>query len=373
MGSLSLVHVLAPARFGGLESVVETLAGAQKRAGESVCVAPVLVPGDDANHPFLERLVDVGVDVDPIVVGRRDYRGERGRVGALIRERKAQVVHTHGFRPDIIDAPVARTLGSVTVSTVHGFTGGSFRNRTYEYLQRRAFRHFDGIVAVSDALRVELVSAGVPDRSISVIRNAWAPTSAPFSKEAARTALAIPEGAHCVGWVGRMSAEKGLEVFIAAAAAMRSSEVLFCVVGVGPMASECRKLAEALGVADRFYWPGEVMQAGRYLKAFDIVALTSWTEGTPMVLLEAMAAGVPVVSTAVGGVPDVITAEEAHLCGAGDVDGIAVALDDALKDRSSAIARVSAATTRLTADFAVEPWTDSYRSVYLALLEAYGK
>jgi hypothetical protein len=121
---LSVVHLLAPARFGGLESVVETLSAGQADAGDSVCVAPVLAPDEVADHPFVEALRGRGVEVAVLEIGVRGYMRERREVAALLRARGAHVLHTHGYRPDVVDAPVARRMGVAAVTTVHGYTGG---------------------------------------------------------------------------------------------------------------------------------------------------------------------------------------------------------------------------------------------------------
>src|SRR4051812_9944743 len=119
---LAIIHVLAPGVVGGLESVVRVLSSGQRRAGHDVRVMCVL---DSAGpHPYVESLERAGVDVRPVVVRGRGTAREREHLGALFAERRPDVLHTHGYRPDLVDAPVARRYGAATVSTVHGFTGG---------------------------------------------------------------------------------------------------------------------------------------------------------------------------------------------------------------------------------------------------------
>jgi glycosyltransferase involved in cell wall biosynthesis len=126
----------------------------------------------------------------------------------------------------------------------------------------------------------------------------------------------------------------------------------------------CRTLAGALGIQDRVTWHGVIPGISRYLKAFDVVALTSWTEGSPMILLEAMAAEVPVVATRVGGIPEMVSASEVLLVPAGDVASIAGALDNTLTDVASATARALAARRRIETRFNVEEWVQRYREIY---------
>jgi glycosyltransferase involved in cell wall biosynthesis len=141
-------------------------------------------------------------------------------------------------------------------------------------------------------------------------------------------------------------------------------EARLSLVGSGPLERECRTLAGALGVQDRVTWHGVVPDAWRYLKAFDVVTLTSWTEGTPMILLEAMAAEVPVVATRVGGIPEVVSASEAMLVQPGEVQSIADAVASVLTERTGATARAREARRRLALDFSVDSWVRRYRAIY---------
>ena len=109
---------------------------------------------------------------------------------------------------------------------------------------------------------------------------------------------------------------------------------------------------------------GNVPGAARMLAAFDMLALSSRTEGTPMVLLEAMAAGVPIVATAVGGVPDILSAGEASLVAPNDPRALAAALDATLADTSLAQSRASAARERVAREFDHATWLDRYEQIY---------
>jgi len=370
---LSVLHVLAPARYGGLETVVTTLAPALLDLDVRVTVGLVLPPGDDpSSHPVACALDAAGVPVETLTTGSRRYMAERRWVRELLGREGADVLHTHGYRPDVVDAPVARVGGIATVTTVHGFTGGGWRNRSYEWLQTRAFRRFSAVVAVSPKLRRELGERGVPESRLRMIPNAWAPAARPVSRDEARRRLGLAPDRPAIGWIGRLSREKAPDVMIRSAAALGDDRTGISIVGEGPEERRCRALAEELGVGGRITWHGPLPDAGTLLAAFDAVALTSWTEGTPMVLLEASAAGVPVVATAVGGIPDVLSPSEAYLCGAGAVDELAEAMRAVLSDPEEAATRAARARRRVQDDFAVEPWARRYRALYARLVQDRG-
>ncbi len=369
---LCVLHVVAPARVGGLETVVRSLTAGLRERGHDARVAAVL-SADEAAHPWCEQLRTSGVPVDEIRVSGRAYLRERAAVRSLCARHGARILHTHGYRPDVIDAGVGRRLGIPRVTTVHGRIGGDWRNRLYERLQLAAFRSMDAVVAVSRPLAEELSRDGVRSSRLRVLPNAYAADRPLLEREAASAELNLPllhGSPPRIGWVGRLSAEKGLDVLLDALALVGDHGPTLSVVGTGRDERVLRERAERLGIAGRVTWHGNVPDAGRLLGAFDLFVLSSRTEGTPMVLLEAMAAGVPIVAAAVGGVPDVVTEEEAYLVPPDNIAALAAAVRTALAERSDAAARVVAATNRLTATFAVEPWLAGYERLYRTLLAA---
>lgn len=366
-----ILHVCCPGAFGGLERVVQALALGHVRQGHTVHVAAVLT---HAGGPpdFLAVLAQAGVGVEIVAVGPRAYWAERRAMAALCTRLRPAVLHTHGYRPDVIDAPVARAAGIPVVTTVHGRTGMGWRERWYERMQYRGFRRFDAVVAVSRPLVDVLAKSGVRRERLHFIQNAWggdataAGTLVPLDRVAARRALGVPESGVRIGWVGRLSAEKGPDILVDAVPLIRS-DVAISVLGDGSAREALQARARRRGVDPRISWHGAVPGAGRLYRAFDLFVLSSRTEGTPVVLFEAMAAGVPIVATAVGGVPDVVSAAEATLVPSEDPCALARAIDAVCQDGAAAARRVAAAGERLAREFAAAPWLERYETLYGAL------
>jgi len=366
---LVLLHVVAPAPAGGLERVVQLLAGGQATAGHRVHVAAVLGPGDDATA-FLAPLEDAGVVPHVLRLPGRAYLRERSELRRLVRALAPACVHTHGYRPDVLDAPVARALAIPTVTTVHGFTGGDARNRLYERLQRRAFRHFDAVVAVSAPLAAELAAGGVARARLHAIANAWAPAAATAgagddTRAATRAALGIAANAFHVGWVGRLSPEKDAALFLDALARLTDLPLVASVVGDGGERRRLEERARTAGLGERVRWHGLVPSAERLFPLFDVFVLSSRTEGTPMVLFEAMHARTPIVATRVGGVPDVVGGG-ALLVPPGDAAALAAAMRAVHDDRAAAAARALTARARLER-YGREAWLGRYEALYRSL------
>jgi glycosyltransferase involved in cell wall biosynthesis len=379
-----VLHVLAPAPAGGLERVVRALAGAQAARGQRVTLAAIVtVPPTragsaaaipDADAATLAALAAPGVTVTPVMVPGRGYQEERRQVAAIAERCGAHIAHTHGYRPDVLDAGMLRSRGLPTVTTVHGFTGGGWRNRFYQHLQRRAFRRFDAVVAVSEPMARGLVSSGVSSARLHVVPNAYASTVSLRSREAARASLALPADAYVIGWVGRLSHEKGLDVLLDALAMMLHDRPLtLAVLGDGRERAQLEAQAQRLHIADRVRWLGLVGEAATCYRAFDAFVLSSRTEGTPIALFEAMDALVPVVATAVGGVPGVVSSAEAVLVPREAPAALADGLRAVLSDPSAARQRAMAARERLLTAYGIHPWLAQYDRIYASVLLASGR
>ena len=366
-----ILHVVAPSDVGGLERVVQGLACEQARAGHDVHVAAVLT-GPESDHPFLPPLVRCGATVHVVKPGPRGYRRERRAVADLCHGLGPAVVHTHGYRPDVLDGGVARRAGLPVVTTVHGFTGGDTKNRVYEWLQCRALRRFDAVVAVSSPLKTRLVRVGVPEERVHVVQNAFVPDAwqgarPALDRAAARRALGLGVGARdfVVGWVGRLSHEKGADVLLDALGKVGDVPVVAALVGDGVARRPLEERARRLELNGRVRWCGAVPDAGALFRAFDLFVLSSRTEGTPMVLFEAMDAGVPVIATSVGGVPETVSPREALLVPPERPEALAAALREAYDAPAAMRARADCARERLVA-FAAKPWARRYEAVYRA-------
>ena len=361
MYPLVILHVTAPASVGGLERVVQGLASGHAARGHTVHVAAV---GDAAGTSgLLDPLRAAGVTCHVIDVPARGYFRERRLVGELCDRIRPAVVHTHGYRPDLVDAGVARERGIATATTVHGFTGGDLKNRLYEGLQVRAFRRFDAVVAVSRRLQEQLAGQGVSSDRLRMIVNAWTPRDRALDRPAARAALGLPADEWIAGFVGRLDSEKGPDVALEALALAGQGHAL-SLIGEGRLRPMLEQRAAAPDLAGRIRFHGMVPDAGRLLAAFDAFVMSSRTEGTPIALFEAMAAGIPIVASRVGGIPDVVSDAEAWLVPNENPAAIAAALREMRSDAAGARLRAGSARDVLERRFAAGPWLASYESLY---------
>lgn len=364
---LRVLQLTAPGRFGGLETVVRQLATGLTGRGHEVRVVCRLAEDEDPTiHPLVSALEAAGVAVELLQLPHRAYGRERTALAALIREFAADVVHTHGYHMDVVGGRAARLAGVPRVATAHGFTGGGFKNRIFEFLQRRSYRSADAVIAVSRTLadRLERDAAVAP--AVHYLQNAWVRRSDRLPRERARRALGLDVDGIVVGWVGRMSREKGSDVVVEALRHPSAAELTLCMVGDGSQLDELRNTSpgdeDEAGAS--IVWPGGVPDAGRLFAAFDVFVLSSRTEGTPMVLFEAMDAVVPIVATRVGGVPDVVDSAEALLVDPEDPGALREAVLSVVAQPEAARHRAEHAKARLSTVFGPGAWLDAHEAIY---------
>jgi glycosyltransferase involved in cell wall biosynthesis len=363
---MKILHTVAPAEFGGLEEVVIQLSRGLRSQGHRVAVASILT-GPARPHPFLEALDSEGVDLYRSFLPPRTYLREIGEIRRLCESLRPDVVHTHGYRPDVLHRRAAWSVGIPMVTTVHGFTGGGLKNRFYEWLQVRSVRSFDAVVAVSRPMAAFLWKRGVPPGALHVIPNAWEPRFQLKSAMAARAALRVGADRFHIGWVGRLTREKGPDLFLDALSLLHDRDLSVSVIGDGGLRDELEQKATSLdGLEVRFH--GFVPDAGRLFSAFDLLVISSRSEGTPIVLFEAMDACVPVVATAVGGVPDIVGPETVALVPPDNPVALAEAMRSIRHNTKEAKERAERARRKVRHEFSTGPWVRSYETVYSSVL-----
>ena len=313
-----------------------------------------------------------GIPVIKVIKPARAFRAQRRLVGEICRRAAPDVLHSHGYLPDVLSASLGRKFPAARVSTVHGFTGGGWRNRFYEWLQRRSYQRFDAVVAVSKKLASDLAPR-VPDRALQTLANAWMLPEEQLSPEAARQALTLSLEDFHIGWVGRISREKGADMLIEALPALNDIRLHVSLIGDGVERAKLEQRVNELQLEDRVSFRGEVARASRLFPAFDLFVLSSRTEGTPITLFEAMHAGVPIVATSVGGVPSVVSSEEAVLVPPEDPAALASAIREVHDHPADAAARAARARSRLEKDFAAAPWIEAYDRIYNDAAAARGR
>jgi glycosyltransferase involved in cell wall biosynthesis len=330
-----ICHLTASFLFGGAERQMLGLAEALR--GEHTTVFVSFSEGG-ACHAFLNEAQEAGFkaialssDTPRLLAARREFTN-------LLREVKADVVVAHGYKSNLIGLLAARRLRIPIISVSHGWTRQCFKVRLYEALDRLLLRYVDKVVCVSEGQARKVRRAGVPEGKIEVIRDSVCAERFIDVDGGYRDQLELmfsdrPET--IVGAAGRLSPEKGFKHFVDAAAllAHEHEDARFVLFGEGPLRPALEGQIEERGLRGRFHLAGFRADLDKFYPHLDLLVLPSFTEGLPNVVLEAFAAGVPVVATAVGGTPEAVQeGVNGYLVQPGDATALAKRIADMLSN-----------------------------------------
>jgi glycosyltransferase involved in cell wall biosynthesis len=334
---LTIAHVLTSLCVGGGERVALLLAIEQLRRGHRVVVVSLEAPL--AFGPLTIEFEQAGVKVCPVPkrAGSVDLTLS-ARLYQELRREGVDVVHTHNQLPMIYAALPGRLCGARVVHTEHGAQQSS---PSQLWLRRAAAQLPHSFVAVSDATAdfVREQRLGV-DSKLRVILNAtdlerFVRDTA--RRSAIRASWGIEPDVLAIGTVGRMAEVKNHPLLLRAAAPLLGKSTVLVFVGDGDARSATEALARELGVFEHCRFLGEVRNVAEVLSGLDLFALSSHSEGLPMSLAEAMGASLPIVATAVGGVPKVVVeGETGFLVEAGNADAMRERFEQMRDDRTLA-------------------------------------
>lgn len=298
-----IVHLISGDQWAGAEVMVGHLLTQLARQTDIELTAICL------NEGQLSEVLR-SADVEVCVVPEESLAFPRIAMAALgtLKGRPAHVLHSHRYKEHLLGTAMAAFLGSRLVATVHGLPEPSRTRQPGFALQHRIadrlLRHrFDEVVAVSDALRTALIA----QRGLAASKIRVVPNGIPIVAEHV-IQLPRPEVRH-IGSVGRLVPVKRFDLFLEMAAAIRRvrPEMRFSILGAGPDEALLKSRAEGLGLSAHFSIEPPVQEPWRYYGSLDLYVNTSESEGLPLSILEAMTMCIPVVASAVGGIPEVIT------------------------------------------------------------------
>lgn len=299
-----IAHVLSSFALGGQERVALDLAREQERRGHEVlAVSLAAEPEGVLGERFRRASVRThtipkrsGVDpILPFVLGK------------WLARQRVEVVHTHNPQALVYGAPAGKLARAAVLHTKHGINPDPRRRR---WLRRVAASLADAYVAVTPSLAEVARRAHECDpERLHVVANGIALANFAASSESrreVRSELGIPLDAWVVGTVGRLAPEKNQALLIRALAGELGPRQRLILVGDGAERSSLETLSRDLHLEGFVRFTGARDDVARLLSAFDVFALSSRSEGLPLVLLEAQACALPVVSTRVGGIPDLV-------------------------------------------------------------------
>jgi glycosyltransferase involved in cell wall biosynthesis len=361
---VNIVHVLSSYGVGGQERVALDLAAGQVARGHRVSVVSLAPPPDG---PLAAEFAAAGVETITIAKGRGVDPTLVPKLARAFRARGAEIVHTHNPQPMIYGAPAARLAGARAIHSKHGKNPAT---RAQWLLRRAAAQCVHRFVAVSDTTAAQArARREAPLDRIMVIPNGIRLER--FHRDLGtrsevRSELGIPQDAWVIATVGRIDDNKNQPLLVRAAAPLLGADVHLVVVGDGPARAELDASVRALGASAQFvHLLGRRMDVARLFSGFDVFALSSISEGLPLVIPEAMASELPIIATSVGGLPDIIEDGITGLLCRVDESELRSRLESLTSDRRRARELGAAARVASLSKFSADRMIDAYLGLYV--------
>lgn len=369
---MRIAHLTASPFFGGPERQMLGLALTLPKDIHSLFLS---FPERGLCQPFLDELRRHGFTAEALANNTPHFFAVQRELCERLTQLRADLLCCHGYKADLLGRPATRKLGIPVVSISRGWTAATWKVRLYEAVDRLSLRWMDRVVCVSEGQAQKVRRAGVAEPLIRVIRNAIFTDRFGDPDEPGRAFLQafFPKPRkYIIGAAGRLSPEKGYGDLIDAAAegVKNHPGAGFLLFGDGPLHGALARQILKLNLTDNFVLAGFRPDLDRWLPNFDAFVLPSYTEGLPNVVLEAFAARVPVVATAVGGTPEVIDdGQNGYLVPAADSHSLAERITRLLDDDRLRQTMGMSGYYRVRDHFTFEAQARQYAQLYHEMLD----
>lgn len=303
--------------------------------------------------------------------GRFDIRSVF-KLAKIIKERNIDVIHTHGYKSDILGLLAAKLAGIKCVSTPHGFSNQvNFKLATFIKIGSFMLRYFNAVVPLSEELMADMERLNVPKKKTHFIRNGV------DLKEIDQTIANLKDDGSesqdekIIGFIGQMIPRKGvpdlLDVF--EALTKKHSNLKLWLLGDGVQRAELEEKASSMSCSNSVEFLGFRDDRLELLKKFDLFVMTSSLEGIPRCMMEAMAVGVPIAAYDIPGVDQLVDQGETGLLAPhGDKKALENACDQILQDETLSDQLADAARKKVKAVYSAERMANEYYDIYNQLL-----
>lgn len=379
-----LLWLLDTVGIGGAEALVLPFARRLDRSRYALTVA-ALNPRD--GETMEAGLRELGVDLVGLHARSLRDRAAFRRLRALAAERQIELVHSHLTFSAMWGSALSRLTGVPSIASLHvtPFATRQFfptlRHRlatdARDWLMRKMLARWSSrVVTVSESLRQTYLAppAGLPPSKVEVIHNGIELAKFARDRHATRAELErafdIPASAPIAVTVAVLRPAKGIEVLLEAVRHIPGA--CFLIIGDGPSRGDFERLAATLGVTDRIRWAGYRTDVHTLLAGADLFVHPSLTDAFPTVLLEAAAAGLPVVSSNVGGIPEIVLpGQTGRLIPPGDAAVLAASISNVLADRAALRAMGERAREHAMRNFSVDGWVERMTALYDEVLAGF--
>jgi glycosyltransferase involved in cell wall biosynthesis len=300
--------------------------------------------------------------------------GAWSRLAAAIGDRQIDIVHAHDYKTDLMALWACHRTNTIPLATAHGWAGQSSRERFVYYpVDKKLLGRFPKVIAVSSDIKHQLIRHGADPNRIEVILNTIDPAMFrrdPSRRASARLAVGLPVEGFVIGAVGRLERGKRFDLLIdafAPVAALRA-DVFLVIAGGGNLRDDLQARIDRLKIANQCRLLGHYTDIAGLHHAFDLLVQSSESEGTPNVVLEAMAMETPLIATDVGGTRELARdGVHALVIPKHDLRALQRAIEAVLRDQPAAAARAAVARRRVETELSFATRTRRLEAIYRQL------
>jgi glycosyltransferase involved in cell wall biosynthesis len=369
--SIKVLHLCSSTGFFGAENVIIELAKNLKMFGYE----PIVGVFNNLSNPNLELAHEAkknGLQTKIFLCKKKFDFNTIKKIRSCVKKNNVKILHTHGYKSNLYGL-LGSTNKCVKVATNHAWVQSNHKTKIYCLLDYFFIRFFKKIIAVSDQIHEEIKNKGIISKKIELIYNGIdvQKFENKFDNDEIKSEFSISAKSKVVGTVGSLNIVKGHIYFIEAAKEVLKSspDTKFLIVGDGPLRKKLEEKTKKLKIERNVIFAGLIKDMPKIYSLIDVLVIPSLSEGMPMVLLEAMAAGKPVIATNVGSISKALVDQHTGiLIKPKDVDNLKNAILYILKNESTAKAYGYNGWKKVQNDFLAVIMCKKYISVYKEVL-----
>ena len=291
----------------------------------------------------------------------------------IIDNNEIDIIHTHDFRSNIFGLYCAKRRGKPVVSTVHGWIANDYKGRIYTLIDKFILRFFNRVISVSKRTSGLVIKSGIKPSKNSIINNALKLENyiKNINDKSFREEIGCSDATVIIINVGRLSPEKGQMDFLKAGREVvkQNTNIKFVIIGIGPDQEELENFVNDNNMKDVVYFAGFRKDMVSIYNSADLVVQSSYTEGMPNVIIEALAMQVPVIATDVGGTSEVVDDGRAGvLIQAGNVNQLSDEVVKFIENKDDYCSMVAKGYEYIHMNFNHETRAQHLSKIYMSLL-----
>jgi glycosyltransferase involved in cell wall biosynthesis len=376
---MNVLHLIDSGGLYGAENVVLNLMNRQKKGGFKTTLGSIGTKAD-GRKPIEEKAAEVGLPVKVFRMRNGPNVSGAIRIYKYAQKNNVDIIHCHGYKANILSGLLPYKYRKIPyIYTLHGWTSTKIFSKMwfYELFDALMAKRADRVVVVSQAMG-ENLRLRYPNITPIVLRNGIQDREEYYvvGTDSCMFSDLKKEDLKIIS-IGRLSKEKGLCTLLKAVYHIKTKlniDVQLFIIGEGPEKDDLMRFAKEYGITGNVAFPGYINNACKVLKYFDVFVMSSLTEGMPITLLEAMRVGMPIVATAVGGIPEAL---EGGKC------GILVPLGNELEFAKRIVQLYEnnllredlskKAKFRFQQEFTVEKMEEKYRAIYIDVVNNHNR